>query len=478
MRALMFMSLWLVACDTSAQILPIRRVFLDAHVVSAWAAKRDAAGAWTPVCRPDDGAAEGIVTSVVLLGSQPREAPDLPADPDVSIRPGDIIDTRIVDGPNPFDVHFDGGAMTVALTCLDPLAEAEPNPTDDPASCEGTVPSAALDSVAYASHTTARGVANEVLILIDMSGSLSGLVHADSLLEPQPAGYSDLPSDLRVVASDASARRITAAQNLIRSLGPNDRVAVLLFGESVGGGAGLAVPCGAGSGMAASEGLAQCFGTNHDQWLGEHSLLSTVGGRTMGRSNLWRAIDFAYTFMADAARPRPRGASRHIVVLTDGPDTCNGDALTPGSSPCSNVLAGAVADRLAAARTDPDAADVHLHFVQFEAPGYPGRDAAQVTAACLTEGHYRFIDTNTLHDRASDLATAFGESALDVRYTFMGEWRVSASVAALADVEQARAYALGGQLIITPDSGFVTTTTTFGFADDAVWDRRPTIVAP
>lgn len=483
MRVFACSALVLIGCDTTAVLYPKRTVFLEARVVSTWPAARNADGTWDPVC---DARREptGVITNVALIGSLRTGAPGDPLDEDVSIRPGDVVDMRVVSGESPSDIHLTPGNVALTVSCLDPLSDPEANPSDDPDACDGTVPAAALDRIDYHANTPDRWDPNEVLILVDMSGSLSGLVDGETLLEPQPNQFDALPDDLALVASDANARRIATAQDLIHSLNPIDRVGVMFFGEDVGGGVGLSVPCGSESGMAPDPGLGQCFGTNHAQWVGPGSLLSRIGSRTMGRSNLWRALDVAYDFMADPERTHPSGAARHIVVLTDGPDTCAGSHQTPGTSACSSVLAADVHARLAAAGDDPNAPRVQLHFVQFEAAGYPGRDPDQITAACLTRGHHRFIDTNAIHGLANPTAQAFRETALDVRFTLMGHWELAAAMpaltsdAAVPDGTPAGLYALGGRLTIGPGSHLVAAETMYGFAGNVPWDRRPSVLEP
>src|SRR5690606_30073052 len=91
--------------------------------------------------------------------------------------------------------------------------------------------------------------------------------------------------------------------------------------------------------------------------------------------------------------------TNHIVVLTDGPDTClrDSEAFTSCDvGACNSEKVTEIIRRIEEDGANPNVPPVHIHFVQFESPGYPGPDPRQQEIACLTNGHYQFINSNKL----------------------------------------------------------------------------------
>lgn len=485
----------LAACDSGAVVFPTTDHFSHAQIVSAWPARR-AEGRWKRVC--DAGPVDGLVTNIELVatGAHAQQDDDEVAkDPDLSIRPGDIIDMRIIGGKLSEDIHLDApGSLGLAIECVDPL------PDDDTAACGGTTPAASLERVGWFGENDKRGTPHEILVLIDQSGSMGGLVDAaDHLLEPQANAFGQLPDRPGDVASDKLGSRFRALRSFIMSLGEDDRLGVLAFAEGQNGGADMVVPCAAATSASLADGLDACFGVNHDNWLAP-SGVDALRFLASGRSNLWKAIDFAYGWMIDPTRKHVAGAARHIVVLTDGPDTCAGEAQTPGTAPCSTTLAHAVIERIAADHAAADAGDltaptVRVDFVQFEAPGYPGRDPRQVEAACVSGGHYRFVSSNAFAegDRVAQLDAALTQALWEIRLALSGHWELASAVpawvsdaAAPTGTPPGSMYALSGILTIARSSGLVPADTLFPFdvgkgagaPSATAWDRRPTVIKP
>ncbi|MFO0747818.1 MAG: vWA domain-containing protein [Myxococcota bacterium] len=476
------------ACDTGAKFYQMRAAFSHAEIVSAYPGRAGADGRWSRVC--DDGPVDGIITNVAFVATEPKLPPGTPLDTDLAVHPGDLVDMRAVEGPYPDDIHLTTpGGLGLAMDCLDPA------PENDPGTCHGAVPAAALERVDWVGTTADRSQPHEVIVLVDQSGSIGGLVDAaNGFLEPQGNDPGQLPSSPGDVASDKYGSRFRALTSFILSLNASDRLGIVAFGEGQNGGADLAVPCAGASGQDIAAGLAACFGTNHDLWMASTGI-GTLLGHAAGRSNLWKAIDFAYGWLADPSRRRPAGASRHIVVLTDGPDTCAGEAQTPRTAACSSVLAQEVLDRIAADQADPDGPDIHIDFVQFEAPGYPGRDPRQIDAACLSGGHYRYVNSNAfVSERVAALDAALTEAFGEIRLTLGGHWALASSVPAWVSDDPAPTgtpaggivYALSGRLTISASSHLVTSDTVFPFgvgqgvgaASATAWDRRPSLVDP
>ena len=130
--------------------------------------------------------------------------------------------------------------------------------------------------------------------------------------------------------------------------------------------------------------------------------------------------------------PEPR-ASRHIVVVTDGPDTCQAGP----DAPCSAVTSADILSRI-----DQADAPIAVHFVQFESAGYPGRDSQQLEVACASGGHYRFINSGALDSTGPALIETLTDALMAVRTSMRGTLHV---VAELADLGVA---ADPGQLVL------------------------------
>jgi len=465
--------------DSTSDIDPLapRVIFQSAQIVSAYPGKKTASG-WQRVC--DGGAVDGIMTNVVLTSSARFDE-----DSDLSIRPGDIVEARTVGGGQPSDIVLDDPQnLRLELGCIDPV------PRSTAAACDGATPTIHVDQITYEAKVPDRATPHNVILLLDQSGSLAGLVdpndHTESADPAIPANFGDL-------ASDGMSVRIAAAKTFIDSLDANDRLAVIAFGEHLGGGAGLQVQCPAGSTETFQGALQACYGVDRAPWTTPEQC-ATCGierliGQASGRSNLWKALDVAYTFLRDD-QSGDAAASNDIVVLTDGPDTCaSGEHAAPCASACSATGSADFSAKLAADHDNPSAKRIHIHFVQFESIGYPGRDARQIEASCVTGGHYQYVDMNGFPRLQRQERQGVLEQALaNVRYALMGAWSIDAEV---ADYTSATAtppgsmYALSGALTIGVGSHMVTVDRPFPFdiaegagVQSAYWDRRPSLTKP
>ena len=224
------------------------------------------------------------------------------------------------------------------------------------------------------------------------------------------------------------------------------------------GASGMAVPCETAAAPSDVEGsLNDCFGRANTQiWTQGLGALQTVKD---GRSNLWSAVGTAHDYLvakADLTRPN------HIVVLTDGPDTCThgenfGSCLAEcaGASTYLETLAA-----IEATREQPNSPKVHIHFVQFESKGYPGSDPRQVELACITNGHYQHINTNDLPpDQRDEIQQQFKTAMLNVRYSLMGHWKFALDAPAFkassgppAGTPKGSLYALEGRFTMKTSS--------------------------
>ncbi len=425
--------------------------FQGARVVSAYPARKQD-GRWTRVC--GEGQADGLITNVVYLSSARRSEGDA-LDLDVSIRPGDDIADGVVEGGLARDGKLsDIANVDLQVECVAPASQA---------ACSGSA-TATLESSAYVANTPSRTTAHNILLLIDQSGSVSGLVQDDTWKEqriPNP-----LPENFGQAASDQTSLRGATAQRLIRSLNASDQFGLIAFNEAID----RKVPCDDASGEF-DEDLATCFGTGRDTWI---SGVNQLQSSTEGRSNLWRAVESAYGFLRsrnDTTR------SNHIIVISDGPDTCAGENATSCESKCVTGDQAALLTRIEADANTPNAAPIHVHFIQFESVGYRGRDPRQVEAACTSGGHYQFIDSEALS--ASDFAGALENAVTNVRNALQGHWALAANLPAFAAAAPGDVYGIAGQLVLRASSNLVITDTSFGFGHATApfvgWDSRLTV---
>ncbi len=459
-------------CDSTATLFPQKVLFSRAMIVSAYPAQERADGTWARQCGA--GAVDGIITNVALISTQRKDG-----DNDLQIRPGDVIDTRTVEGGLPDDINLTNeGHMALAVDCIDP--QPHPNPSGD--GCQGAQPSFALDQTTYQAHTE-RDTGHNVLLLLDQSGSISGLVDADHGNIENRTGDFVVPSNFGELASDGSNVRLSAARRFIRTLNDEDRFGALAFSEKLG----IQVPCSEAQGDLQAD-LDACFGKrNTDIWLSTSGLDSLIG-RAEGRSNLWDAVAYSYDYLRaldDTKR------SNHIIVVTDGPDTC-ANSLSMGTCQfaCSNTSHQDVLAKIEADLADPNAPRIHVHFIQFESLGYPGRDPRQVEVSCVSGGQYQYLNTNQFPSaQPTQFQEALETAIVNVRYMLMGHWELASAVPAYvnnAGTPPGSLYALNGLLTVKTSSQMVLQDKPFPFnvgqgagAENAsVWDRRPSLRKP
>jgi hypothetical protein len=423
---------------------------------------------WQPAC---GGGATSLRINFSLLSHARAPSLDGTVDEDRQIRPDDVIDGhRVTLGQT-----LTASTFSVTTSCL-----AEHTGSDVPSGCKGVKPSATVASsvgLEFVDHLLGqgRGVPVGVAILIDQSGSTSGMVEGTvpasglrALCIEGKADQVDPPSDnLSRCASDVGNHRIGAAKALLTSLNTRDRAIVFKFNEPDD----VEVVCSPPGISAPTEAFkeAVCF-TNHPSFvLGDIAMggitLSALDGpnglRGMGsgRSNLWRAVDKAIDYMS---APERDVAARHVIVITDGPDTCsdesvdfqhcltNEGAQNPATrqTSCKGAVAfGALRVKIEAYVAQRRAAgaenDLHVSFLHFQSPGYPEYDTRMQEVACLTGGEYVYLNTGNI--ALSDRGAAFDEAVQKLRLSLGGHWGLVVQTDAL-DAEGGKTYALDGHL--------------------------------
>ncbi len=460
-------------CDSSARIYQQRVTFQYAEVVSAYPAAQRSDGTWGRVC--DATPPQGFITNVALVSSQrkPKPGETRAKDRDQGIRPGDVVETRVVEGGLPDDINLTNLA-NVGLT-FDCLQDVSSNP-------QGTCsqPTAPLAEVRYNANTAARDVAHNVLLLIDQSGSMAGLVNDGSFKEDKPDRVQ-FPGNFGEVSSDRNDERLAVARKLLEDLNPEDQFGALAFGEGDGMSATIKVPCND-----TQPSLDKCFGINRSLWSAGNAI-PALGSTEGGRSNLWQAVGTAYDFLKNR---RDQTRSNHIIVLTDGPDTCApGENLGSCQTACSSVGYTDFRERFETDLGDPNRVPIRIHFIQFESLGYTGRDARQVELSCLSGGHYQYINSNGLpRDQQNQLNLALQTAMNNLRFSLQGHWQLTSDVPGLASgaasgVKPGSLTALGGTFTIKAGSNLqrIDIQTTFGVGRGgatgipASWDHRPVI---
>ena len=300
-----------------------------------------------------------------------------------------------------------------------------------------------FDDLAFTNHLGAggRGTPIGVVILIDQSGSLIGNVDPDTCIEGKIGEYDYNYSAFQKCASDSKGLRISAARELIENLNKNDAVAVFSFNEETT--SALEPVCGVPGVDAESEEflLDNCYTANKAYALEAMKQYKGLG-KESGRSNLWTAVNEAYAYL----KKKPQTV-RHIVVLTDGPDTCDSESPwfqhcfesnTGDTNPIKtqtgcgvpdafNALKQNIEDSYSKAKTT----HTHISFVHFQSKAYPAMDPYMQSIACLSDGHYQFINNNQLS--AENIAAkqkAFSDAIKRIRLTMGGYWNLRSNKAA------------------------------------------------
>ena len=473
------------ACGVAAPSAPVStfaRKFYAIEAVTAFPAQIDSSGKLVGrVCgaaldpsdpslpvEPSPSTANGFeVTANFVASSLPH--PACADDQDTAIQDGELIDLRPVSasGANALPLSD----FTFALRCSGTATDLSGCPT----------PAQNLAATGISYHRFVKrcdpndlpGSAVNVALILDNSGSMKGNVDKATFKEGPDGGYDPAPAPLTFVASDWNGVRFDAAQMLISGLNTHDRVVGYLFDEN---GPHIASsnawrcrsddpafdgawchpddpktcpapgscdqdPTEANDSYAGSLDDAQCkaFGASSAQ---RADLANGIGlkryGAT-GRASLWQAVSTAFEFLSSGGSGCPDAAfgalpARHIVVITDGPDTCVDsddfsyqslkDSDTSGKCrvPCagSTVAWHALLVKMAKAGYP-----VHVHFIQFQAPGYKDPDPRMLEMACRTDGTYHFINSENFNkSNVSAFADALARAENRVRNGLAGTWRV------------------------------------------------------
>ena len=287
-----------------------------------------------------------------------------------------------------------------------------------------------------------------IAILIDNSGSTTGLVDPFApylYKEDKSANIAmKLPqnTDLAAQASDPTGKRIDAAWEFINMLDGSDRYVVVAYSEDA-----VKVVCDlATAESSVEESLAACLTNVNSYPMGSGanagSALQSLKGSGGGRTPLWQALSLTYDLMQTHSASTTAG-NRHIVVLSDGPDTCSASGeLNECLSVCLEHNTSYDSFR-AQVLAENETARVPIHFVQIPAPGYTVPDPLQQEMACLTRGHYWFEPVEKV------AATLY-----KLRLALRGHWQLAVSAPELmtgAGASHGYVYDLDGKLAAAGD---------------------------
>ena len=385
------------------------------------------------------------------------------------------------------------GHFALQLACYEPQAGTKAPPACADPTQAATVLAKAVqfkNTVPRCDETKPQSWQN-VVVIVDHSGSIAGFVLKDTAQCQTATQFAeDLPGTLKPVrdfptcASDPHHSLVLGAQQLVESLSAKDRVLTLGFSEAqqiyasctndvvcwsdnfdntgaqvVAEGvscnsdkdcasnarAGLNFHCGPRpdqskatvQNMSVADQMLFCFSSSATKKaFNKYGLEALSMYEASGRAATYEAVHAAYAFLKGEqlgqADPAERDKAKHIVLLTDGPDTCTfSDQFSfvqpfkPGGA-CRAECAFAktrYADLLQAMAAD--GFPIQLHVIQIQSPGHSAPDETLQELACRTEGTFQFLATGRF-DRSDwqVWSDAMLRATDKVRVALGGTWRV------------------------------------------------------
>lgn len=519
------MSSGLTSCDSTAKFTLPDRKFYQIEVISAFPAQIDGVGNVKRVCGAavdeETLAANGIELVNNFVSANLANPPCGADDRDFSIKEGELIELY------PVKASGTNRTITPAYFKLTLCGEADqklPAPPCLPGGSEAIATSVQYKNLSprcIATGNNAELSRVNVAVLVDNSGSTAGLVDKESFLEEASGNFNQAGST-KDIASDFVSVRVDAVDQFVQTLNTRDRALVYYFDEQ---GVHVAcednrhcvldsdptdfdvtvfcdvdADCGAGSGRSCialdnqelsrykslpfgggdQDNLNQqntCFGANNKNRLDIHTALDkVVRSSGNGRAPVWAAIDEAYKFMTTPVATGGSGLTnadnRHIIIITDGPDTCSKDedynykgiATLPKAKvdkcrpQCSAEGTARPYQELIEKMKTPDGEgrnwQVHLHVIQFQSPGYKTPDAKLQQLACASDGTYQFINSEQVNKAQNNnlLSKALTNALNRVRNSLSGSWRTSYKLAEMQDsaiIKKGEQVALDGSLDVT-----------------------------
>ncbi len=303
--------------------------------------------------------------------------------------------------------------------------------------CETAQTSAGTTERKCEHHTSKNDVG--VVVMFDNSGSMEGWVDPTTYQEVGKTGGSLTGSENRATDNNWNARD-QAWETLQEYLDPNYKRLVLRFGEFAGtqGDMLLLSACPNPNGLPQEKLWDQCFGIN--QSLTDMSILHSVpqgmGNSTKGRTPLWYSVKRVYEYL----KTRTDIKVKHMIIVDDSPDTCTkkspfynwsipAECSTVGFQDFKNEL-------LQDLKANPQQ-NLHISFIQIQSKGYMERDPEQAEIACLTRGHYIFLNARqwggSLDDYKANLSNALMQAMKTLAYAIQGYWQYGFDLVGLKD---------------------------------------------
>ncbi len=328
-----------------------------------------------------------------------------------------------------------------------------------------------------------------VAVIVDHTGSVSGFMATDQPLCKNASNFAEdtpgtlkPPGDFIECASDPRYVLVDGARQLIDSLNAQDRVVALGYSEKEqvyaactddvvcqaddGAGSytiveGLACTSDtdcitsskAGSNFrcgprpdqtkatvpnrAPNDQLSFCYGANaQKKAFNKYGIEALAKYEGNGRSPVYEAIqagyDFLKAFPAGPVHPETKGNAKHIVLLTDGPDTCTpNDNFTfvqpfkAGGQCRKECSFTTVRYKELLHKMAQDGFPIHIHVIQIQSKGHTEPDETLQELACRSEGTYQLISTASFNrSDAEKWSDSMSRAILKVRYALAGTWRV------------------------------------------------------
>ena len=492
----------LVSCDSTAKFNIQDRKFTAVQTVTTFPIHIAPNGNISRVCgAPLDGSAplavNGLQFAVNMIGTKVLKS-SCESDLDQSVKEGERIEQLVV--------TTKAAQRTVAVNNWKLQLDCVGTRDGSTSGCNGIdPPDQTAHSVRYVS-TAPRCVEGDpttvqrVAIVMDHSGSTSGQVTPVDFGQGE-VGIEEPPDEVvlgpnfKDFVSDPFNARIEAARLLIDRLTSNDRVISYYFDETkvavacssaraCDGGAKAGQACNTNSDctsngesyncadqladnltdknkyqqMSQDEQEQNCFGAKTapkaDNKTGL-ALNARLGGE--GRAPVWAALEEAYDFFR--FRNGSGSGQEHIVLFTDGPDTCTPDedfnwreldANSPATSKCrTSCIQFNSAFKSLVERMNQDQFPIRIHVVQFQSSGYKQPDPRLYDLACLSGGTYQFINTEQFPKAKSDnFLNTLNEAAFRVRSALSGQWLVNFELPGLANSSASDPAPLGKMIAV------------------------------
>ncbi len=312
-----------------------------------------------------------------------------------------------------------------------------------------------------------------VIFLFDNSGSMDGVVDVGVPGDPsKPKTYQE--TDLKAIApgnnqdyatdNNWSAREqvltmlFAASSHMEPLFNRNYKMLVARFAEGTNEGTPtfIKAACKVPKNMTSQKDIWNyCFGVNRSLY-SETALKTLPKGMTIakGRTPLWAAVMYAYDFLKQQIE---KGSIKvgHVIVVDDSPDTCSKqspyynwkyDSACGDSTYNYSNLRAEVMQQLQANGDTP----VHLDFIQIQSLGYMERDPQQMEMACLTRGHYVFLNARQWSPANYNvkLAAALKAAMRGIVNMLDGYWQLAFEINDLSNVPKGTYAALAGDISV------------------------------